>query len=254
MIRLFTGDALTVLSNIEDGSVKAVVTSPPYNIGKKYNSYDDDRVDYFQWVEDWCGEILRVLADDGHFFLQVGGTPTRPTLPHQILEAALRAGFTLQNEIVWVKNISIGDESYGHFKPINSERFLNGNFEFIFHLTKRGNTAIDRLAVGVPYKDASNVKRWKHGKDRRCAGSVWFIPYETVSDQGGKFHHPAGFPVELPLRCLRLAGVTTEDLILDPFAGTGTTLVAAQRLGLTNAIGIELDPTYTKTARERLSL
>lgn len=251
-LQLFNGDCLTVLSNFNDGAVKVVVTSPPYNIGKKYRSYADNRNDYFHWMNDVFVEIERVLADDGHFFLQVGGTPSNPMLPHHLLEVATRH-FKLQNEIAWVKSISIGDDSFGHFKPINSDRFINSNFEYIFHLTKTGSVGLDRLAVGVPFADPSNIKRWKHGKSKRCRGSVWFIPYETVRDQEGKFDHPAGFPLELPKRCIQLSGAREGDLILDPFLGTGTTLVAAKLLGV-DGIGIELDPGYIATAKKRLGV
>ena len=252
MLELFTGDCLPALSNFNDGSFKAVVTSPPYNIGKKYKSYKDKRKDYFNWLDKVFAEIARVLQDDGHFFLQVGGTPLRPTLPQQILAVAEKH-LTLQNEIIWIKNVTIDGDSKGHFKPINSKRFLNHTHEFVYHLTKKGNTKIDRLAIGVPFKDKSNLKRFGHAEDKRCGGTVWFIPYETVKDGAGKFNHPAGFPVELPLRCLQLALVKEGETVLDPFMGTGTTLVAAQRLGI-NGIGIELDATYTNSARERLSL
>ena len=72
--------------------------------------------------------------------------------------------------------------SRGHFKPINSPRFLNDCHEYIFHFTPRGRTIIDRLALGVPYADKSNIARWSHtrGRDRRCRGNTWFIPYETI--------------------------------------------------------------------------
>jgi site-specific DNA-methyltransferase (adenine-specific) len=79
---------------------------------------------------------------------------------------------------------------------------------------------------------------------------VWFIPYKTVRSKAQKFDHPAGFPVELPARCIKLHGVK-EATVLDPFAGTGTTLVAAERLGC-NGIGIEIDRQYAEKAVERL--
>jgi site-specific DNA-methyltransferase (adenine-specific) len=165
---------------------------------------------------------------------------------------AFRKTFVLQNHIIWVKSISIGDDTVGHFKPISSGRYLNNNHEAIFHFTKSGKVEIDRLAVGVPYKDKSNIARWNHAKaDRRCAGNTWFIPYRTVRSKAQKFDHPAGFPEELPMRCMRLHG--GQDLhVLDPFLGAGTTLVAAQKLGH-RGTGFELDPEYVRAARMRLT-
>src|SRR6185437_9118017 len=98
---------------------------------------------------------------------------------------------------------------------------------------------IDRLAIGVPFKDKSNIARRGHAQDKRCAGNVWYIPYETVKSKAQKFNRPAGFPVELPERCIRLTG-RDKGVVLDPFLGTGTTLVAAERLGW-EGIGIDID-------------
>src|SRR3954468_10590142 len=133
---------------------------------------------------------------------------------------ALRDVFVLQNHILWVKSISIGDTTVGHFKPITSRRYLNHNHEAIFHFTKTGAVELDRLAIGEPFKDKSNIVRWGHKRNRRCAGDVWFIPYPTVRSKAQKFDHPAGFPVALPERCIRLHGVRSAR-VLDPFLGTG---------------------------------
>jgi site-specific DNA-methyltransferase (adenine-specific) len=95
--------------------------------------------------------------------------------------AVFRSEFALQNHITWVKSISIRQDSHGHFKPIRSERFLNPNHEAIFHFTKSGSVTVDRLAVGVPFADISNIARRGHAQDRRCGGTVWFIPYKTCS-------------------------------------------------------------------------
>jgi site-specific DNA-methyltransferase (adenine-specific) len=80
---------------------------------------------------------------------------------------------------------------------------------------------------------------------------VWFIPYDTVQSKAEKFDHPAGFPVELPARCIKLHGLRPDLMVLDPFLGTGTTLVAAQALGC-RSIGIEIDRKYVEIAMQRL--
>jgi hypothetical protein len=105
-------------ARIERDSVDAVVTSPPYNCGTRYNICNDRKA--------------------------------------------------------W--------EQRGHYKPITSRRFVHDCHEFIFHLTKRGDVLLDRLALGVPYADKSNIARWGHtaGRDLHCRGNTWFIPYRTV--------------------------------------------------------------------------
>lgn len=246
------GDCLKLLATLPAGSVDVVVTSPPYNIGIAYNSYSDrrPRVEYLDWLARIGVELARVLVPNGSFFLNVGGTGSDPWITMDVA-GAFRDTFVLQNHIAWVKSVSVGEDTVGHFKPISSKRFLNNNHEAVFHFTKTGKVEVDRLAVGVPYKDKTNIARWNHAKaDKRCAGNTWFIPYETVRSKAQKFDHPAGFPIGLPDRCIRLHG-KADVLILDPFLGAGTTLVAADRLGC-EGIGFELDPDYARAAVERL--
>ena len=138
----------------------------------------------------------------------------------------------------------------GHFKPVAGARFLHQAHEHIFHLTLTGEVRLDRLALGVPFKDKSNIARRGHAADLRCRGNTWFIPYDTVRTKAQKFHHPGTFPVDLPRWCIRLHGVDGA-VVLDPFMGTGTTLVAAAREGALG-IGIEVDPAYVAIAEERL--
>ena len=245
------GDCLPALAALPPGSVDVCVTSPPYNIGVAYRSHDDRMAPaaFLAWMAEAGAAVARVLAPDGAVFLNVGGTGTQPWLPWEVARA-FGATLRLQNHIVWVKSVTVGDSTAGHFKPISSPRFLNNNHEAVFHFTRDGAAAIDRLAVGVPFKDKSNIARWGHAQDRRCGGNVWFMPYRTVNSRRGKFGHPAGFPVELPMRCIRLHG-KADATVLDPFLGTGTTLLAAQRLGLAG-LGIELDPAYAQAAAARL--
>lgn len=245
------GDCLEVMSRMAESSVDIVVTSPPYNIGVDYKSYSDTlpRATYLAWLRKVSQALHRLMRPDASLFLNVGATNTDPWLDADVA-ACFREDFVLQNKIIWVKSISVGDDTIGHFKPITSGKFLNNNHKSIFHFTKSGERKIDRLAVGVPFKDKSNIKRWGHERDRRCAGNTWFIPYETVRTKAQKFDHPAGFPVELPTRCIKLHG-QSDAVVFDPFLGAGTTLVAARRLGLAG-VGIEIDADYASVAKDRL--
>jgi site-specific DNA-methyltransferase (adenine-specific) len=249
--KIIQGDCLATLREMPAGSVDVIVTSPPYNIGIAYNTYEDrqPRASYLRWVEEIGREIGRVMSQDGSFFLNIGSTSSDPWIAQDVA-GVFRNVFCLQNSIVWVKSISIGHDTVGHFKPITSKRYLNHNHEAIFHFTKTGSETVDRVAIGVPFKDKSNISRWGHKADRRCAGNVWFLPYETVKSRSQKFNHPAGFPVGLPDRCIRMHG-KADAVVLDPFLGAGTTLVAAQRLSC-RGIGIELDRHYALTAVDRI--
>jgi site-specific DNA-methyltransferase (adenine-specific) len=203
-------------------------------------------------MEAVCAKIKRVMKNDGHFFLQAGGTPTDPLIPHRVMDSALRAGWKLQNEIVWVKSIAIGDTSYGHFRPIESEIFLNNTHEFIFHLTKTGTLPINRLAIGVPFVYESNITRWDSNVENcRCRGNTWHIPYETVQSKKDKHYHPAIFPTALPEMCIKLSGIPKGSLVVDPFVGTGSTLIACERLGM-QGLGFDIDEAYVEAANARL--
>ena len=262
---LHLGDCLEILPTLESESHDLVVTSPPYNLGINYRSFDDTatREDFLGWCHEWCTEIRRILKDDGSFFLNVGAAPSNPLFPHQVL-LALTGGektlFVLQNTFHWIKSISVqtrmGDTiSAGHFKPINSKRFVNDCHEYVFHLTKLGDVTLDRLAAGVPYQDKSNIARWGHtsGQDLRCRGNTWFIPYETIKSRSAERPHPATFPTALVEQCIRLHGRGEETCLLDPFLGIGSSAVAALRMNVAAFTGIELDEYYLSVAQERLN-
>ena len=195
--------------------------------------------------------------------MNVGGSVTDPWIPIDVANR-FRNQFVLQNMIHWVKSIAIprdcmgnyphikGDLAVGHYKPINSRRYHHDCHEFIFHFTKRGDVALDKLAIGVPYQDKTNVRRWKSagGGDRRDRGNTWFIPYETIRESRP---HPSTFPIELADMCIKdHGGINGSSLVLDPFMGIGSTALAAIRLGV-NFIGFEIDDEYVKIAEERIS-
>jgi len=246
-IEIWCGDCLTLMrERIPDESISVVTTSPPYNQGVPYATYDDNRDEdeYLAWLVEVFSEIERVLTPDGSLFMVIGHAARKPWTPMRVAEVAGKH-FQLQNQIVWVKAITIGGESSGHFTPINGKRFLNRTWEYVFHFTKTGKVPLDRLAVGVPYGDQKNVGRT--GSSLRCGGDVWFIPYETVHGREDRGEHPATFPPEVAERCLRLAGLRLGMKVLDPFCGING-LVAAARLGV-DGIGIDLDPGYCQMAQ-----
>jgi site-specific DNA-methyltransferase (adenine-specific) len=255
------GDCLEGMGQLPDASIDLAVTSPPYNLGIAYSRYSDrqDREGYLDWCHQWAAQIRRLLKPAGSLFLNLGASPSNPLLPHELI-LRLRDAFVLQNTIHWIKAITIESEqgelvSRGHFKPISSPRYLNDCHEYIFHLTPDGRTPIDRLALGVPYADKSNIARWNHtgGSDRRCRGNTWFIPYKTISRREKDRPHPATFPVQLTEWCIKLHGVTRVETMLDPFLGIGNSAVAAQRGGVKEFIGFEIDEEYLAEAKRRVA-
>jgi site-specific DNA-methyltransferase (adenine-specific) len=272
-------DCVTGMSRLAEESIDLVVTSPPYNLGINYGKYSDrqDRRSYLDWCGKWAGEIRRVLKPEGSFFLNIGGAPSNPMLPHEIV-MTLRDLFVLQNTIHWIKSIAIdvhgsrrpaggarasrreaatAIRSFGHFKPINSKRFLNDCHEYVFHFTKSGRVELNRVALGVPYQDKSNIARWAHthGHDLRCRGNTWFVPYATIQSRDKERPHPATFPIQLVEWCIKLhgpAGGGRIEAMVDPFLGIGNSAVAAQHCGVKKFIGFEIDETYLTEAKRRV--
>jgi site-specific DNA-methyltransferase (adenine-specific) len=284
-------DCITGMSRLADESVDLVVTSPPYNLGINYGKYSDrqDRQSYLGWCREWAGQLRRVLESNGSFFLNIGAAPSNPMLPHEIV-ITLREFFVLQNTIHWIKSIAIDTverktgahephlnplnappgrdsipdpkhqvrvdiKTFGHFKPINSRRFLNDCHEYVFHLTKSGRVELNRLALGVPYQDKSNIARWSHtrGKDLRCRGNTWFVPYQTIQSREKERPHPATFPIQLAEWCFKLHGASRVQTMLDPFLGIGNSAVAAQGFGVKKFIGFEIDEVYLAEAKRRIA-
>ena len=285
-------DCIKGMSRLPNRSVDLVVTSPPYNLGIRYRRYFDrqDRRSYLNWCCEWAAQIRRVLKSNGSFFLNIGAAPSNPMLPHEIA-MTLHDFFVLQNTIHWIKSIAIdtaegrtsapnphlnplsappgrdpnpdakrqvrvdgGIKTHGHFKPISSKRFLNDCHEYVFHFTKSGRVELDRLALGVPYQDKSNIARWAHtrGTDLRCRGNTWFVPYETIQSREKERPHPATFPVQLAEWCINLHGASRLHTMLDPFLGIGNSAVAGHRCGVKRFIGFEIDEAYLAEAKRCL--
>jgi site-specific DNA-methyltransferase (adenine-specific) len=261
----YLADCLDVFKQLAPESVDVIVTSPPYNMGVRYNTYQDTLTgsEYLDWTSHWIAAAARVLKREGSLFLNVGTRPSDPWTALDVAQAG-RPHLRLQNIIHWIKSIAIERDSVGaaagltrdlavgHYKPINSDRFLNDCHEFVFHFTPAGSTRMDRLALGVPYQDRSNIARWRAAADGvRCRGNTWFIPYETIQRRDRDRPHPATFPSRLAEQCLRLHGVPRIQTAMDPFTGLGSTAVACARLGV-NFIGADIDETYLAEAVERM--
>ena len=108
----------------------------------------------------------------------------------------------------------------------------------------------------MPYQDKSNIARWSHtgGSDLRCRGNTWFVPYQTIKSRDKERPHPATFPVELAVNCIKLHGVSRVKTMLDPFLGIGNSAVAARECDVPKFIGFEIDEEYLVGSETALNL
>ncbi|MFQ5981198.1 MAG: DNA-methyltransferase [Candidatus Heimdallarchaeota archaeon] len=237
------------MTEISDEVIDVIITSPPYNVGKDYSNdrsrYNDKKrySDYLSLLLKVFRECYRVLADDGIFFLNIGDSARDQGKSEDVVRCAVEAGFKRLQTVIWAKSLF----GKGHYTPSGGDRRLNNMWEFIFVLYKSKKYQIAPKKIGIPYSDKSNIGRYSE-EDRRDAGDIWFIPYLKTTGATIKKGHEAPFPIELPLKCLKL--VPGAKTVLDPFAGTGSTLRAAKELDLVG-YGYELYP-REDIIRERL--
>lgn len=251
----YKGNCLYIMSKyIKDKTIDTIITSPPYNLNIKYNSYKDKkpRKEFLDWMKQVFQESKRVLKDKGSLFLNFGHSSKDPWIDIDVMICA-REFFEVQNRFSWVKSISINEKTYGQFTPLNSDRFVNKTHEMLFHFTKDGDVSLERLNIGVPFMHSSNENRWKDkNKTLRCKGDSWFIPYKTITNKKQKYDHPAIFPVELPEQCLKLHGCDENSIVLDMFSGTGTTALAARKNKIPS-ISIDIDENYILDSIKRVT-
>jgi adenine-specific DNA-methyltransferase len=244
---LYNGSCLDLLPHIPERSIKLVVTSPPYNIGKSYEKKTSlDR--YLSFQKEVIDECIRVLAPDGSICWQVGNyVENGEIVPLDIILHPLFAkhGLQLRNRIVW---------HFGH--GLHASKRFSGRYEVIMWYTKGDTYYFNIDPVRVPQKYPSK-KYYKGPKRGALSGNplgknpsdVWDIP-NVKSNHIEKTSHPAQFPVELIER-LVLSMTREGEWTLDPYSGVGTTQVASV-MHSRRSIGAEIVKEYSDLALDRL--
>ena len=224
------------MSEIEDGSIDIVFTSPPY---KEKDGYSDDM------MISLGQDLTRVLAPDGIAFVNFGSLAHHKDRP---LTVALILGDFLEHydTIIWAKHF----DGRGQFAPSKSDKRINNIFEFIFVFVQKGySPTFDRLSIGVPYEDKSNIGRYSDN-DIRCRGNIWPVKYETIWRKSQKLH-PERFPLELVDWGIKLSGKPPGSNFLDPFTGSGTSMIMCLE-SMMHFYGYEMDERWYNVALKRL--
>ena len=261
-------DALSFMQNLPDNSVKLIITSPPYNIGKEYEvrtSLDN----YLQEMSPIIREMYRILTNDGSVCWEVGNYISqdkhKEIFPLDIYYYNLfkQNHFLLRNRIIW------------HFEHgLQCKNRFSGRYESILWFTKTDDYTFNLASVRIPSKYPGK-KAFKGEKKGELSGNpkgknpsdiwvatenrlnadweakIWDIP-NVKSNHPEKTEHPCQFPVELVERCV-LALTNKNDIVLDPFAGVGSSLIAALKNGR-RAYGTELVQEYVVKGLERIHL
>lgn len=246
---VYEGDCLELLGEIPEGSIQLVVTSPPYNLGKEYESRL--RLDaYLSQQREVITKCARVLRKGGSICWQVGNYVDRGAiipLDSLLYPIFAELGLQMRNRIVW------------HFEHgLHCSRRLSGRYETIMWFTKGDDYVFELDPIRVPqkYPGKKYFKGPKAGQYScnplgKNPGDVWTIP-NVKSNHVEKTGHPCQFPVELIER-LVLALTRIGEWVLDPFLGTGTSIIAALRHQRRGA-GAEVVRKYVETAKSRINL
>lgn len=257
--QLLLGDTRERLEEYADGFFRLAITSPPYNIGKEYETRSSIE-QYLDIQSEIIREIVRVVAEDGSICWQVGNyVENGEVFPLDIFYYSIfkELGLKLRNRIVW---------RFGH--GLHASKRFSGRYETILWFTKSDEYVFNLDAVRVPAKypgkrhfkgpnrgELSGNPLGKNPSDvwdvmrRDWESLVWDIP-NVKSNHPEKTPHPCQFPVELVERCV-LALTHAADWVLDPFGGVGSTVIAAMK-NSRNAVAIDREQEYLDIAEDRV--
>lgn len=236
---IYNEDILKIKGKYE-GTIDLIVTSPPYNVDIKYNSHNDEMTyeDYLTFTREWLTKCYRLVKDDGRFCLNIpldknkGG---QQSVYADITTIAKQMGWKYHSTIVWNEQNISRRTAWGSWVSASAP-YVIAPVEVIVVLYKKHW----KKTSGSRKSDITKREfmEWTNG--------VWNFSGESKKRIG----HPAPFPVELPRRCVRLF-TFVNDTVLDPFLGSGSTLIACAQTNR-RGIGIEIDRNYCELAKQRL--
>jgi DNA modification methylase len=253
---VITGDCIEILGRLPPGCADLVFADPPFNIGYQYDVYDDRRAkaDYLAWTERWLAAATRVLKPTGAFFLAIGD---EFAAEHKVRLDGL--GLTLRNWIVWHYTFGVNctkkfNRSHAHiFYYVRDPKRYTFNRDEVRVPSARMTTYADRRAnpVGKLPDDTWVLRPQETADHFRADQDTWFVS-RVCGTFKERVNHPCQMPEAVLERIIRVAS-NPGELVIDPFAGSGTTLAVAKRLGR-KSLGCELSDEYADGVRQRLQM
>jgi site-specific DNA-methyltransferase (adenine-specific) len=235
---IFNSDILTI-NAIKKNSVDLIITSPPYDVDIKYESYDDNIPydEYLEFTKRWLAKCFQFTKDDGRFCLNIPLDKTKggqQSVYADITQIAKEVGWKYHSTIIWNEGNISRRTAWGSWRSARAP-YVIAPVEVIVVLYKKFWRKQHKGWTNISSKE---FIEWTNG--------IWTFSGESRKKVG----HPAPFPVELPKRCIKLFSYI-GDVILDPFLGSGTTLIACLQTGR-NGIGVEINKNYCELAVKRL--
>jgi DNA modification methylase len=238
--QIVKGDCLEIMPQIEAETVSLIITSPPYNLALNYDKYEDNLTheEYLDWMKKVWTECKRVLKKGGRLIINIAPTGISKFIPIHIdfVNICREIGLNYRAEIIWYKQTIRNRTAWGSWKsPRNPHVLPSWEYVLVF---EKDQPQLD----GDPKKIDITGEEFKNWTDAH-----WYIPPETQ-----RKGHPAPFPEELIKRLVKFYSYQ-DDIILDPFGGTGTTAFVAKKFNR-KFIHIDISEDYNKIAFERLDL
>ena len=230
------------MKDIPNNSLHLMITSPPYNVSKEYDN-DLSLNEYLNLLKNCFTETYRVLVDGGRACINIANIGRKPYIPlsDYVSKIMIEIGFNMRGEIIWNKSAGAGiSTAWGSFQSA-SNPILRDVHEYILIFSK-GNYKRERN------KEEKELRKDNITKEEfiEWTKSVWTMNTESAKRIG----HPAPFPEELPNRLIKLFSFT-NDIVIDPFMGSGTTAIAAIK-NSRNFVGYEINEKYINLANNRI--
>ena len=239
--KIIHGNSLEEMRNFPSDIIDLTITSPPYNLEIPYENQKDNKTleDYLSFSKKWMSELFRISKKDGRFCLNIPldtNKNGKKSLYADFVNLAREVGWKYHTTIVWNEQNISRRTAWGSWKSASAP-YVTAPVEMIVVLYKN---VWKKQKKGISTISRDDFLEWTLG--------VWTFSGEKKKRVGG---HPAAFPEELPKRCIELFSYE-NDLIFDPFVGSGTTCVVAKKLER-KYLGIELAKSYYEFAIERLN-
>ena len=230
------------MKDIPNNSLHLMITSPPYNVSKEYDN-DLSLNEYLDLLKNCFTETYRVLVNGGRACINIANVGRKPYIPlsDYVSKIMIEIGFNMRGEIIWNKSAGAGiSTAWGSFQSA-SNPILRDVHEYILIFSK-GNYKRER---------DKNEKEFRHDNISKEEFIEWTKSIWTMNPESAKrIGHPAPFPEELPNRLIKLFSFT-NDIVIDPFMGSGTTAIAAIK-NSRNFVGYEINEEYINLANNRI--